>query len=181
MKIKLTVLVWLLVLLPVYANAFIQYDGPYEGRVIDAETRQPIEGVAVLGVWYKEHPTVAGAVSTYYDAKETVTDKNGEFRIKGFGLKIMSNIYMNVLIFKSGYEYIGSYMWDSFKEDELLRTKISWEGKKAIIPLKKLTMQERKTRHADKEPIPDKKQRLLIKELNKEYKELGVPLYPEEN
>jgi hypothetical protein len=34
----------------------IRYDGPYEGRVIEAETKQPIEGVVVLGVWYKEEP-----------------------------------------------------------------------------------------------------------------------------
>src|SRR3989304_5182368 len=42
-----------------------RYDGLYEGKIVDAETRVPIEGVVVLGVWYKEAPTVAGAVSSY--------------------------------------------------------------------------------------------------------------------
>ena len=85
----------------------IRYDGPYQGRVIDAETKQPIEGVVVLGVWYKEEPNVAGSTSTFYDAKETVTDKNGDFKIPGMGLKILSNVgTMNVLIFKAGYEYM---------------------------------------------------------------------------
>jgi hypothetical protein len=28
--------------------------GPYRGRVIDAETKQPLEGAVVLGVWAHE-------------------------------------------------------------------------------------------------------------------------------
>jgi hypothetical protein len=87
---------------------------------------------------------------------------------------------MDVLIFKAGYEYLKS-TWRGLKVDILLREKIKWEGSKAIIPLRKLTIEARKKRHADKETIPDKKQRLLIEELNKEYKELGIPLYPEKD
>ena len=41
-------------------------------------------------------------------------------------------------------------------------------------------MEERKRRHTGKADIvPDAKQKLLIRELNKEYKEMGIPLYPE--
>lgn len=158
----------------------IRYDGPYEGRVIDADTGKAIEGVVVLGVWYKEEPTVAGAVSSYYDARETLTDKNGEFKIPGMGLKILSNLaLMNFLIFKAGYKY-ESGPWESLKEGFIYKDTIKWEGKKPIIPLKKLTMEERKKRHTGKADIvPDAKQKLLIRELNKEYKEIGIPLYPE--
>ncbi|MDA8238769.1 MAG: hypothetical protein M0Z67_00180 [Nitrospiraceae bacterium] len=160
----------------------LRHDGPYKGKVVDAETGQPIEGVVVLGVWFKVAATPAGGVSSYYDARETVTDRNGEFEIQGVGLKILSNVApMNVLIFKSGYAYIGLGPWESLSLDGgLLMKKVAWEGDRAVIPLKKLTMEERKIRHADKELIPDNKQRLLIKELNKEYRELGIPLYPEE-
>jgi hypothetical protein len=70
----------------------VRYDGPYEGRVVDAETGSPIEGVVVLGVWYKEEPTVAGAVSSFYDSREILTDKDGNFNIHGKGLKIMSKV-----------------------------------------------------------------------------------------
>ncbi|MDO8283342.1 MAG: hypothetical protein Q7U10_12105 [Thermodesulfovibrionia bacterium] len=177
----LAMMVIMSVFLTTTASAFlIRYDGPYEGRVIDAETKQPIEGVVVLGVWYKQIPNVAGSNSIYYDAKETVTDKNGEFRIEGLGLKIFSYVgTMHVLLFKAGHEYLGLWPWETLKEDGMLRESIKWEGEKAIIPLKKFTMEERKKRHADKELIPDQKQKLLIRELNKEYKELGIPLYPE--
>lgn len=154
------------------ASAFlIRYDGPYEGRIIDAETKQPIEGVVVLGVWYKEEPNVAGSSNTYYDAQETVTGKDGEFKIQGQGLKIFSFVgTMNVLIFKAGYEYIGSGPWESLKWDGgLMEKKAELEGDKAIIPLKKLTMEERKEDSTPSRPnIPDEKMRLLTEEINKE-------------
>jgi len=160
----------------------IRYDGPYQGRVIDAETKQPIEGVVVLGVWYKIAGVGAGGAShEFYDAQEKVTNKNGEFSIKGQGLKIMSSVEpMNVLIFKAGYEYLGLWPWEAFKEDEIIQKKISWEGEKPIISLRKLTIEERRKRHTGKaDVVPDVKQKLLIRESNKEYKELGIPLYPE--
>ena len=33
--------------------SFARIDGPYEGRVVDADTKAPIEGVVVHGNWYK--------------------------------------------------------------------------------------------------------------------------------
>ena len=153
-------------------------DGPYKGRVIDAETGKPLEGVVVLGVWYKELPSPGGTVGSYFDAQETVTNKNGDFEVKGLGLQIFSTVSgMHVLIFKAGYEYIGLGPWESFKLDPIFKKKIAWEGEKAIIPLRKLTMEERKVRLFGKENIPDEKQRLLIRELNKERLSLGLIPY----
>ncbi len=156
----------------------VRYDGPYKGKVVDAITGQSIEGVVVLGVWYKETATPAGAVSSYYDAEETVTDKNGDFEIPGKGLKIFSNVTpMSVLIFKAGYEHIGLWLWESFKEDELLKKKIVWEGEKAIIPLRKLTMEERKKELGPPSP-PDEatleKVILMLREIDKNDLEQGL-------
>ncbi len=160
----------------------IRYDGPYEGKVVDADTSAPIEGVVVLGVWYKEEPNVAGATSTFYDARETLTDEKGEFKIPGQGLKILSNVgTMNVLIFKSGYEYKGLWTWEAFKEDPTLN--IKWEGEKTIIPLRKLTMEDRRKQGTPSFPsdaYKEKKIPLLLKEINKEEKQFGRPPYPEE-
>jgi len=153
-------------------------DGPYKGKVIDAETGKPLEGVVVLGVWYKELPSPGGTVGSYFDAQETVTNKNGDFEVKGLGLQIFSTVSgMHVLIFKAGYEYIGSGPWESFKLAPIFKKKIAWEGEKAIIPLRKLTMEERKVRLFGKENVPDEKQRLLIRELNKERLSLGLTPY----
>jgi hypothetical protein len=109
----------------------MRYDGPYAGRVVDADNGAPIEGVVVLGVWNTEKATPGGAEHTFFDARETTTDKNGDFEIPGMGFKILSNVTpMDVLIFKAGYEHMGLYPWASLKEDILLRKKIKWEGKK---------------------------------------------------
>jgi hypothetical protein len=155
-------------------------DGPYEGRAIDADTGKPIEGVVVLGTWSTETPTPAGAVHRYYDAMETVTDKNGDFKIKGLGLLVLSNVIpMDVLIFKAGYEYLGS-PWESFKKSKYLIEKknIKWEGNKVIIPLRKLTMEER-----GNDPLypplppteaPLNKVKLLLKEINKDLEKNGL-------
>lgn len=175
---KQCILVSLSALLWIFTTGCVQYvarcDGPYEGKVIDAETRAPIKKVVVLGVWYKEAPTVAGAVSSYYDARETITDSNGVFKIPGKGLKILSDVgVMNVLIFKAGYEYIGLGTWEAFKEDPTF--KIQWEGEKAIIPLRKLTMEERKSPPDPPDEAPLKKVILMLREIDKNDKERGLP------
>jgi len=156
----------------------IRYDGVYEGRIINADTGDPIEGVVVLGEWSREHITPGGAVSEYYDARETVTDKNGEFSIHGQGLLIASNVTpMNVLIFKAGYEHLHT-TWLGLKVDGILRQRVKWEGDKAIIPLKKLTMEERKKQGSPPDPPIEaefEKVRLLLIEINKDRVERGLP------
>jgi hypothetical protein len=160
-------------------HSLARVDGPYEGRIIDADTRQPIEGVVVLGVWYKIASVGAGgAFREYYDAQETVTDKNGEFSIKGLDLKILSSVEpMNFLIFKTGYKYENG-PWKSLKESFYYKDKIKWEGNKAIIPLRKLTMEERKKGrlppYPPTEAMKEKKANLMMEEIYKERKEQGL-------
>jgi hypothetical protein len=150
-------------------------DGPYEGRVIDADTKEPIEGVVVLGVWYTTQFSPAGSTHNFYDARETVTDKKGEFTIRGMGLRVLSNLEpMYVVIFKSGYEHIGMWPWESLKEDKLLKEKIKWEGNKPIIPLRRWSLEERRNRLGSYyvDVVPEEKQRLLLKEIERERKEV---------
>ena len=52
----------------------------FRGRVIDAETKQPIEGAVVVVLYKKwEFGGPGGGNTLPFDAKETLTDKNGEF------------------------------------------------------------------------------------------------------
>ncbi len=153
--------------------ATIRKDGPYEGKVIDVDTGKPIEGVVVLGVWYREYPGAGGAVHEFYDARETATDQNGEFKIDGLGLLIMSNVIpIDVLIFKAGYEY-ESGPWSALKK---YAKKIKWEGDKAIIPLRKLTIEEKKKQRTPDYPskAPQEKIMLMLKEINKDRTERGL-------
>jgi len=82
-------------------------DGPYRGRVVEPETKRPIEGAAVLAVWWKEAPA-PHPIITVYDAQETLTDKDGNFRIPGIiggSLNPLAKIREpQFTIFKPGYE-----------------------------------------------------------------------------
>ena len=71
-------------------TSIFRIDGPYKGKVVDAETREPLEGVVVLGVWSKVYPNVAGTTSEFYDSVELLTDKKGEIKIPGKGLLLFS-------------------------------------------------------------------------------------------
>jgi len=155
----------------------VGYEGDYKGRVIDAETGQPISGVVVLGVWYSKTPTPAGSTSHFHDARETVTDEKGNFTLSGKGIKILSSVEpANISIYKAGYEYVELGSWESLTYSKILREKIKWEGDRAIIPLKKMTMQERRKEGTPSRPsIPDEKMQLLTKEVNKDRVERGLP------
>lgn len=88
--------------------AIYHHYGPYYGKVIDAETKQPLEGAAVLAVYYTLSYGPAGSNSHYLDAQETVTDKNGEFKIpslNSFTFRPLQSFepYTWFTIFKPGY------------------------------------------------------------------------------
>lgn len=71
-----------LVVFPLFTGcAIISHYGPYYGKVVDAGTKEPLEGAAVLAVYFTTSSGPGGALSHYLDAQETVTDKNGEFKI----------------------------------------------------------------------------------------------------
>ena len=153
------------------------YDGTHSGRVVDKDTGEPIEGVVVLGVWTTKIGTVGGAWCEFYDARETVTDEKGSFSVPGQGVMVITNVdVMQCVIFKAGYEY-HSFDWDMLEEDLGRIIKIKWEGNKPIIPLKKLTMEERRRQGTPPAPpfdAPFEKVKLYLKERNKDRIDRGL-------
>jgi hypothetical protein len=163
----------------------LRIDGPYEGKVVDRETNQPIEGAVVHCTWNKVHVTPAGGLGEYYDSYEVLTDSKGEFEIPGKGLLVFSSIdKMDITIFKAGYEQVRPNPWHGFKKYAYgARDIVSWEGDKAIFKLKRLSLEERRNRGITMPLTPAKKQRLMRMESNKEDTEIGRPLnslYPVE-
>lgn len=158
----------------------VRHDEPYHGKVVDQETREPIEGAVVLGTWHKQHNSLGGGYSSYYDSRETITDKNGEFTIPGQGVLVLSNVnYIAVLIYKSGYTYFES-QWASLKIDDVLREKVKWDGEMPIFPLRKLTDEERKKRRDTWDTIPsvgNSPSVLMMQEINKEHIFRGLPTF----
>jgi hypothetical protein len=59
----------------------IYREGAFKGKVIDAETKEPIEGAVVVAIYHVRQYGIAESGSSAVDAKEVVTDKNGSFHI----------------------------------------------------------------------------------------------------
>jgi hypothetical protein len=58
--------------------------GPYRGRVVDAETKRPLAGAAVVAVWKRDGAWLVGPEGprvAYFDAVEVVTNAQGEFEV----------------------------------------------------------------------------------------------------
>jgi len=153
-----------------------RYDGPYHGKVVDQETRTPLEGVVVLGTWSVSHFDPGGGSSTYYDAHEVVTDKNGEFVIPGLGLRMLSSIKpMDFTVFKAGYSYFSSN-WNSLKI-ETRKDIIKWDGEMPIIPVRKLSDEDKIMWHGAPDPPSEasfEDVKFMLREIDKDRKTRGL-------
>jgi hypothetical protein len=101
------------------------------GKVIDVETKDPIEGAVVVAAYY-ERPVISGpggGSATVINVRETVTRKDGTFLIPAYStiLRPFSGEYRTLFtVFKPGYASIPG--WDL---EELLS---KGAGKESIIP-----------------------------------------------
>ena len=94
----------------------IYHDKPYKGQVVDAETGEPIKGAIVVAVWYVEqYGGVGGSLAAYLNAEETITDKDGRYRIPHmFGfyywpLSIMTK--PRILVYKPSFTSYERYQY----------------------------------------------------------------------
>jgi hypothetical protein len=97
--------------------------GPWKGRILDAETKEPLEGTVVLAVWQRVYRTPAGGNSYFYEAKESVTNKSGEFEIPSYTpinlLPLISYIRgPEFTIFKPGYGSLNGLALAGFFTEE---------------------------------------------------------------
>jgi hypothetical protein len=149
----------------------------FKGRVIDADTKEPVAGAAVLAVYYGGYNTVAGSVSYAVDAQEKLTDENGEFTIpevEYWSEKVTGRPRANLTIFKPEYGVFPGH-----KNSNAVGVNKSWPPREKYIvyELPKLkTMEERKTNiyYASFRPdIPDKKMGVFLRLINEELISLG--------
>ena len=104
----------------------IHTDGPYFGKVVDAENGKPIEGAAVANVWEMEYLALVQTVTGFGDAVETVTDTEGKYylpRIWTISIWPLSKLDRpELLVFKAGYDTHPPYMHNAWKpSDEKIR------------------------------------------------------------
>ncbi len=153
--------------------------GPYYGKVIDTETKDPIEGAAVLVVFYTVELGLAGDLMHYINALETITDKNGEFRISAHritAIKFLNNWdrhgYFN--IFKPGY---GCYPRHKNVKPMFVPNGSLPERQYVTVELPKITneLAKERLRNAACLPspnVPDEKYRKLRSLIEDEYKRI---------
>lgn len=163
----------LIVIVPVLAG--IHHDGPYSGKIIDAETGEPIEGAAVIGIWYVgEYGHAEAPIFKFLEAKETVSGKDGEFiipSITAFHRWPLAKLFDPYLkIFKPGY---GSYERDFYSQKEgeifeLNKLKTKKERTEALISVDVCGL------NADDTCIPKNKIPHIIEIIDKEVKDLKL-------
>ena len=169
MKRKLFQIVGLLVLSLIMGcvGPLVYASGPYRGRVVDAETKSPIEGAVALLVWHKYLPVGAHMPRVFVDAVEALTDAKGEFAVpEQTHLVLLGTIDKPaLLIYFPGYSPYSS---------------TAYKNRLHEVQFRRLKTREERVRFADlsvyvSNNVPAAKVPNLIRLLNHERKELGLP------
>lgn len=160
--------------------------GPWKGKIIDIETKEPIEGAVVVAIWERAYRSVSGDKTYFYEAKEVLTDKEGRFEIPAYTpinlLPIISYIREPYfIIFKPGYLSLSDRHLETNvinKPAEFKRNGKMYRFAPGIIELPKLkTREERLEAQSDAIPlgeVPDEKMPILLNLINAERKSLGL-------
>ena len=132
----ITTIVWLSFTCTAYA--WLYYSKPeFRGRVIDAETKQPVEGAVVVVLYEKwEFGGPGGGNTLPMDAKETLTDKNGEFYFPSYRTLIgplSRENDVSFIIYKPGYMSVDGMGIINFPDEKYFSIKKDMIGKEGTI------------------------------------------------
>ena len=163
--------------------------GPYKGKVIDAETKAPITGAAVLAVWYRHAPGLGVSSTGFLDAEEVLTDKSGEFVVGEHPpASLIPGTWVtgpDITIFYPNYGYFPRDQVTPRRPPGGYKALLAEMEKRTVLielpPLK--TREEKRKAMALANPVevPDKNKLKLNRLLNQQRKELGFePVYPEQ-
>jgi hypothetical protein len=171
----------------------------YRGRIIDADTKKPIEGVVIVAIYNTEHIIngPGGGSSSIINIRETLTDVKGEFVIPSYWSVMGLNTIeydTEFIIYKPGY---GSYPNNSiyplkyYNPEYLFSKKLDKEGdvrydlkilkiKFGVAELPRLKTKEERLNAAPSEPTDwGKSVPLLLAAINEERKSFGLnPIEP---
>lgn len=172
----------------VYSGGWIiNAEGPFKGRVVDGETKEPIEGAVIVAQYHVMALYVVGWRSDLKDIREALTNSKGEFYIPTLTMLMSPTSFgddTSFLIWKPGYK--SRYSWGGYffskepgtVEDRPTHTDKGLELKPTrlgIIELVKVVTTEER-RMAKPTPIGDKhywaKQRQFIKMIRDEWRYL---------
>jgi hypothetical protein len=169
------------------------YGATFKGKVIDADTKEPIEGAVVVASWIEEKAAPAGPYTRLKDVIETLTDKEGKWSITGpegamnkMIPRLLSLIGMYVtkeptfIVFKPGYcpWSVSAFGIDACKE-KLKPTGSTGFIRGETVELPKLKKKEDRLKATRVGPIFNgrnilKKQKIFIRLLSEERRNVGL-------
>lgn len=188
----------LLLILTVWGSIYsLAYAATFKGKVIDADTREAIGGAVVVAVWHEATSTISGASTRLKDVKETLTNKDGEWRIEGSAGRSGGAITAIYTFFTGSYytrppEFIvfkPSYCsWPAGFGIDSCKGKLKPSGNDKLangetVELSTLTNREDRLRAQGIGPVYDgpsilNKQQEFIRLLNAERRNLGLSEIP---
>ncbi len=175
------------------AGWLIYHEPEFQGTILDIDTKQPIEGAVIVAVYKKSTMGLGtGTMSSIINIRETLTDKEGNFRVPSYTTFIQPFSWKSqtiFIIFKPGYASIETGNWHFMGKElkkaqergwpwtENLKYKLHGRG---IVELPRLQSREER-RNSKPSPAEDsehesswyyKKQKLLIKAIRDEWQYL---------
>jgi len=163
----------------------------FKGKVIDADTKQPIEGAVVVASWLEETTTPGATHTRLKDVKETLTNKKGEWMIEGLKGREGGNITAIFTLLTGTYytrtpEFIvfkpGYCSWPAGFTIDACRAKIKPGGNDKVAEGENVELQKLTKREDRLSTLPSpvagenalKKQREFIRLINEEHRNLGL-------
>jgi len=174
-----------------YAGWLFYYKPEFRGKIIDAETKEPIEGV-VVSVFYEKHIMgPAGGYSHIIHVKERLTDKKGEFYFPSYTTMIQplsTEAEVGFIIYKPGYgSFPGNHkfiIWAlpeglafSHKISETLKRRVEEEWKREFEEYLKTLPEKRRARTQLGMEIGDCLPLLPIKNAKERLQALDIPYF----
>jgi hypothetical protein len=133
MKQWIARILMLLVLSTPMTGCMFYHAPTFEGTILDQETKQPLVGAVVVAQYEKETMNIFGGGSgnTIINVRETLTDKEGRFRIPSYTtlvdpLSWQSNIVF--IIFKPGYLNLWLDLSDYFSNKNHKQKEYPWKN-----------------------------------------------------
>jgi hypothetical protein len=160
------------------------YHGPYRGKAIDAETKEPLEGAVVVAIWRREEIQLFRRATVFHQAREALTDGKGDFILEAEDIERNAPARTwrpTFIILFPGYGWFPRYQ---VSPREFLRG--IFEGQGATVELPRLKAHEERMDVIGGLPpsvLPDEKIPHLIRLMNIERVNLGLqPVHlPKEN
>jgi len=157
---------------PLYLEGITR--GPYRGRVVDAETKQPLAGAAVVAMWDRVRRLPLHSRNEFYAAREVLTDADGHFVLDARDIEenAPEETYLpHFVIYYPGYGFFPRYQVTPQGYIGGI-----FEGAGATVELRRLRGREERLVILDGLPpsVPDEAMVQLLRLINAERGTLGL-------